>query len=63
MFGFAPYWTLPESAGFDVQGLTTLAYFSIGVNPDGTLDESGPGWNGYQSQALVDLVNRAHAAG
>ena len=30
---------------------------------DGSLDESGPGWNGYQSQALSSLITRAHAAG
>ena len=33
------------------------------MNADGTLDESGAGWNGYQSQDLADLVTRAHAAG
>jgi len=63
IFAFAPYWTLDQSAAFDVQGMTTIAYFSIGVNPDGTLDESDSGWAGYQSQAFADLVNRAHAAG
>jgi hypothetical protein len=63
VFGFAPYWTLSESAGFDVSHISTLAYFSVGVNADGTLDESGPGWNGYQSQAFASLVTRAHAAG
>ena len=61
IFGFAPYWTLPVSSGFDVSDMTTLAYFSIDVNADGSLDESGSGWDGYQSQALVDLINRAHA--
>jgi hypothetical protein len=63
IFGYAPYWTLPESSGFDVQELTTLAYFSVDANPDGTLDESGSGWNGYESQDLVNLVTRSHAAG
>ena len=63
VFGYAPYWTLPQSSRFDVQDLTTLAYFSVDANPDGTLDESGAGWNGYESQDLVTLVNRAHAAG
>jgi len=63
VFGFAPYWELPVSGGYSVAGLTTLAYFSIGVNPDGSLDQSGDGWAGYQSQALADLVTRAHAAG
>jgi hypothetical protein len=63
VFGFAPYWTLLDSDGFDVQGLTTLAYFSLDVSGDGSVDESGPGWNGYESQALVDLIDRAHASG
>jgi spore germination protein YaaH len=62
-FGFAPYWTLPQSATFSLTGLSTLAYFSVGVNPNGTLEESGPGWNGYESQALADLITRAHGAG
>jgi hypothetical protein len=62
-FAFAPYWTLPEASSFDLSGLSTLAYFSIGVNPNGTVAESGPGWNGYQSQALASLITRAHAAG
>ena len=63
IFGYAPYWTLPSAGSFDVADLTTIAYFSIDVNGDGTLQQSGPGWNGYQSQDLVDLVDRAHAAG
>jgi hypothetical protein len=63
IFGYAPYWTLPLSSGFDVKDLTTLAYFSVDANPNGTLDQSGPGWNGYESQDLVNLVNRSHAAG
>jgi hypothetical protein len=63
VFGFAPYWTLSQSSGFDVSQLSTIAYFSIGVNADGTLNESGPGWNGYLSQAFANLVTRAHAAG
>ena len=63
IFGYAPYWTLPLSSGFDVKDLTTLAYFSVDANPNGTLDKSGPGWSGYESQDLVNLVNRSHAAG
>ena len=37
VFGYAPYWTLPQSSGFDVKDLTTLAYFSVDANADGTL--------------------------
>jgi hypothetical protein len=62
-FAFAPYWTLAQSPMFDSTGLSTIAYFSIGVNGDGTLDESGPGWDGFQSQDLADLITRAHGAG
>jgi hypothetical protein len=63
VFGFAPYWTLPSSGGFALAGISTLAYFSIDVNPNGTLNQSGAGWNGYESQALASLVTRAHGAG
>ena len=63
IFGFAPYWTLSQSAGFNVSALSTLAYFSVDVHADGSLDHSGAGWNGYESQALADLVSRAHGAG
>jgi hypothetical protein len=63
IFGFAPYWNLPTASSFDVADLSTLAYFSVDVNGDGTIDRSGPGWVGYQSQALADLVTRAHQAG
>ncbi len=63
VFGFAPYWALPDSSQFDLSGLTTVDYFSIGINPDGSLDNSGPGWDGYQSQNFLDLIDRAHAAG
>jgi len=63
VFGFAPYWSLADNSEFDLSGLTTVDYFSIGVNPDGSLSDSGPGWDGYQSQNFIDLINRAHAAG
>jgi len=63
IFGFAPYWTLPRSSGFAVSDLTTIAYFSVDVNGDGSIQNSGPGWTGYESQDLADLITRAHAAG
>ena len=63
VFGFAPYWTLATSSGFDLTDLTTVAYFGVDAAGDGSLIQSDPGWNGYQSQALADLISRAHAAG
>jgi hypothetical protein len=63
VFGYAPYWSLPGESGFPVGDFSTIAYFSVDVNPDGTVQQSGPGWDGYRSQALVNLISRAHAAG
>ncbi|HEX4212809.1 MAG TPA: hypothetical protein VIA06_05715, partial [Candidatus Dormibacteraeota bacterium] len=62
-FGFAPYWTLDDETSFDVSELTTIAYFGLNALPDGSLDKSGAGWDGYESQDLADLTTRAHAAG
>ena len=63
VFGFAPYWNLASEGSFDVAEMTTIAYFSVDINGDGTADESGSGWNGYSSQDFADLVTRAHHAG
>lgn len=63
VFGYAPYWSLPQASQFPVSDFSTIAYFSVDVNPDGTIDTSGPGWSGYESQDLTDLVNAAHQAG
>ncbi|MHB8328818.1 MAG: glycosyl hydrolase family 18 protein [Acidimicrobiales bacterium] len=62
IFGFAPWWNLAGEASYDVKDMTTLAYFSVDINADGSADQSGSGWVGYQSQALADLITRAHAA-
>ena len=63
VFGTVPYWALADSAGVDLSGLTTVDYFAVGINPDGSLNTSSAGALGYQSQNFVDLVDRAHAAG
>jgi spore germination protein YaaH len=50
------------SSGFDLESLSTVAYFAVDVNANGSLVRAGPGWDGYQSQALADLITRSHAA-
>jgi hypothetical protein len=62
VFGFAPYWTLPDQQSFDVSNLSTIAYFGIDVTADGSLVQEGAGWSGFQSQSLMDLLARAHAS-
>lgn len=63
--GFAPYWALAHPASIDTASLTTIAYFGVDVTASGHVDQSptNPGWVGYQSQALADLVTAAHGAG
>jgi hypothetical protein len=62
-FGFLPYWTLPSLPTADLQGLTTVAYFSVGVDGAGQAVESGPGWTAYRSAALAQVVSEVHRAG
>jgi len=62
IFGFAPYWTLSNYQSFPYADVTTFAYFGLDVNPNGTINESSDnsGFNGYQSQDLVNLIDLAH---
>lgn len=63
VFGFAPFWNMDkfENVNFDV--LTTLAYFDVGVNADGTIDRSGPGYITFQGDRATKLFEKAHAHG
>jgi spore germination protein YaaH len=63
VFGFAPYWELSSAGGWRYDLLTTVAYFGLDVRGDGNFDTSTPGWAGWGSQHLTDLVNRAHQHG
>ncbi len=63
VFGYAPYWSLPDWQSFPYRDFSTVAYFSVNVNPNGSIQQSGPGWNGYNSEDFVNLINAAHQAG
>jgi GH18 family chitinase len=63
VFGFATYWMLSSYPNWDFSLLSTIAYFGLDVNSDGNFNRSTPGWTGWNSQALVDIINRAHLAG
>ncbi len=41
--------------------LTTIAYFGLNINWDGTIVQSGSGWTTWNSAALTGLVATAHA--
>jgi hypothetical protein len=61
--GFLPYWYLGDPGSVDLQALSTVAYYAIGINADGSLQESGSGWADIGDSAFQQLVSSAHQAG
>jgi spore germination protein YaaH len=59
IYGFLPYWELGTDINYDT--VSTIAYFGIALNTDGTLSQTGSGWSGWTSQTLTDTINAAHA--
>jgi spore germination protein YaaH len=43
--------------------LSTVAYFGLSINSDGTIIQSGSGWTTWNSSQLTGLVSTAHANG
>ena len=43
--------------------LSTVAYFGLTVDWDGTFEQSGSGWTTWNSAALTSMVSTAHAYG
>ena len=64
VFGFAPYWALSGNGQWDFSLLSTLAYFGLDVQSNGSFNTSptNNGFKGWMSQDLVTVINRAHAA-
>jgi spore germination protein YaaH len=63
VMGFAPYWSLSQAPNWDYRLLSTVAYFGLDINGDGSISTSTQGWTGWNSQELADMINRAHQAG
>jgi spore germination protein YaaH len=61
VLGFLPYWELGST--LDYNTLSTVAYFGIDLNTDGSLDEAGNGWNGWRGSTMTSVINNAHAHG
>lgn len=65
VFGFLPYWMLSAS---DLQWMrydlvSTIAYFGVAANSNGTLNQTGSTWGGWTSSAMTSVTNAAHARG
>lgn len=70
VLGFLPYWKLDTTtrAALRMDLLSTIAYFSIGVQSNGYVARgpvSSPtvGWTGWTSSAMTEVINAAHARG
>ncbi len=65
VFGYLPYWALSSSLRqyLRYDRVTSIAYFGVPVNADGTLSSVGEGWSGWASANMTDVINRAHARG
>ena len=61
VLGFLPYWELGSTLNYDT--LSTIAYFGVDLNGDGTLNRSGNGWNGWNSSGMTSVISDAHAHG
>jgi len=61
VFGFLPYWELGTTLDYDT--LSTIAYFGVTINGDGSLYEAGNGWSGWNSSSLTTVINDAHSHG
>ncbi|TME24997.1 MAG: hypothetical protein E6I68_03410, partial [Chloroflexi bacterium] len=63
VLAFAPYWNLSQNRFWNYGLMSTVAYFGLDLNADGNVNTSTPGWTGWNSQQLVETINRAHQAG
>ena len=63
VFGFAPYWAIANWSQWNFSLLTTVAYFGLDINADGSISTTTNGWTGWNSQNLVNMINAAHANG
>ena len=70
VFGYLPYWAAnaTQLQNLDYSLVSTIAYFSIGANANGTLAKASSGqptvgWAGWTSAAMTDVITKAHARG
>lgn len=63
VFGFLPYWFVNEAAdNLDFSLLSTLAYFDVPMNADGSLDTLSNSWKILHSGTAQDIFTRAKAS-
>ena len=65
VFGFLPYWMLDAGSlqWMQYQLVSTIGYFGVAATSSGTLTTTGSGWSGWNSSAMTNVINAAHAKG
>jgi spore germination protein YaaH len=65
VLGFLPYWMLSndELQWMRYDLVSTIAFFGVAAQSDGTLATYATGWTGWNSSAMTNVINAAHARG
>jgi spore germination protein YaaH len=65
VFGYLPYWMLDGASLSQLQYelLSTIAYFGVPAQADGTLQKTGTYWNGWTSTHMTNVIDEAHGQG
>jgi spore germination protein YaaH len=65
VLGYLPYWELTDAtvARLDYARLTTIAFFSVGMDGAGHLDRTAAGYTALMSERATAVIEAAHAAG
>lgn len=65
VMGYLPYWELDDAtlSRLDYARLTTIAFFSVGMDKDGHLDRTAAGYTALMSERATAVIDAAHAAG
>jgi spore germination protein YaaH len=65
VFGFLPYWEIDDKIDgylrYDL--LSTIAFFGVGLDADGSLITGQPGYKAYLGDTATTIIEHAHAAG
>jgi spore germination protein YaaH len=63
VLGFLPYWYWGSSTNNDLQydKLSTIAYFGLETNSNGSWDTSYSGYTNFYSSNFSDMLSKAHA--
>lgn len=63
VFGFLPYWNFEKLGAIDYDTLTTLAYFDVKINADGSINKYDTGYYSFTSKKATEIFQKAHKSG